>query len=298
MHEKHERGNNMIDESAVGLKLNQKFSYTWRDIILYNLSVGAQQEELEYVYEKGLKVLPTFGVIPCAATFGTEPYSSQPLMPTHQIEGLRTDGTLHMDHKLVIHKPIPTEAVLDIEKVISAVYDRGVGKGAKINVDIIGRDAAGEKLFTNTMGYLNRWSGGFGGKNVPHSDVVVPNREPDHKIPGSYPMNTPLLYRLTGDTYPLHADPEFAAKAGFPRPIVHGLCSLGYACRMMIEELFTGEPERVKSIENQFRSVAMPGDTFTLLLWDVAPGETIFRMVKDSDGKAILDYGKMVWETK
>lgn len=78
----------MLDESAVGLSVEQDFSYTWRDLILYNLSVGAKQEELEYVYEKGLKAVPTFGVIPCTATFGTEPYSEQPLMPTKKIEGL------------------------------------------------------------------------------------------------------------------------------------------------------------------------------------------------------------------
>ena len=79
-------------------------------------------------------------------------------------------------------------------------------------------------------------------------------------IKDAYPENAPLLYRLTGDTYPLHADPAFAKKAGFDRPIVHGLCSLGYACRMMIGALFPGEPERMVSIENQFRAVALPGD--------------------------------------
>ena len=105
----------MLDESAVGLSVEQDFSYTWRDLILYNLSVGAKQEELEYVYEKGLKAVPTFGVIPCTATFGTEPYSEQPLMPTKKIEGLRSDGTLHMDHKLVIHKPISKEGKLHLE---------------------------------------------------------------------------------------------------------------------------------------------------------------------------------------
>ena len=193
----------MLDESAVGLSVEQDFSYTWRDLILYNLSVGAKQEELEYVYERDLKAVPTFGVIPCTATFGTEPYSEQPLMPTKKIEGLRSDGTLHMDHKLVIHKPIPKEGKLHLEKVISALYDRGEGKGAKINVDIIAKDRAGEPVFTNTMGYLNRWAGGFGGPKVPHSSVVIPEREADYQIKDAYPENVPLLYRLTGDTYPV-----------------------------------------------------------------------------------------------
>lgn len=286
----------MLNESAVGLSLTQKFTYAWRDLILYHLSVGAKQEELEYVYEKNLKVLPTFGVIPCAGTFGMDPYDPQPMMPTRMIADLRTDGTLHMDHKLVIHKMIPTGATFDIEKVISAIYDRGEGKGAKINVDVVARDEMGEAVFTNTMGYLNRWAGGFGGEKVPHSSVKIPERDPDYVLKDYYPLNTPLLYRLTGDTYPLHADPEFAKKAGFDRPIVHGLCSLGYACRMMINLLFPGEPERMTSIENQFRSIAMPGDFFTLQVWNDGLGQVIFRMVKDADGKAILEYGRMTWK--
>ena len=114
--------------------MQQKFTYTWRDIILYNLSVGAGQEELEYVYEKGLKAIPTFGVIPCAATFGTEPYSEQPVMPTSKIKGMKKEGTLHMDHKLTLFRPIPVEGSLVIDKVITGVYDRGEGKGAKIQV--------------------------------------------------------------------------------------------------------------------------------------------------------------------
>ncbi len=286
----------MLDESAVGLSIEQKFTYTWRDLILYHLSVGAKQEELEYVYEKDLKAIPTFGVIPCAGTFGMEPYEPQPMMPTKKIEGLRTDGTLHMDHKLVIHKPIPVEGTFSIQKVISAVYDRGEGKGAKINVDIIAKDQDGDPVFTNTMGYLNRWSGGFGGPKVPHSKIGIPERKPDAVKQDCYPENAPLLYRLTGDTYPLHADPQFAKKCGFEKPIVHGLCSLGYACRMLAALLFPGEPERMVSIETQFRSVAMPGDAFTLQVWKEMPGEALFRMVKDLDGKAILDYGKVCWK--
>lgn len=281
----------MLDQSAVGLSVQQKFSYTWRDIILYNLSVGAGQDTLEYVYEQGLKAIPTFGVIPCAATFGTEPYTAQPVMPTSKIEGLRKEGTLHMDHKLVLYRPIPTEGTLTINKVITGVYDRGEGKGAKIQVEISAADETGETLFTNTMGYLNRWAGGFGGEKPPASTVHIPDRSPDLTAYGQYPANAPLLYRLTGDTFPLHADPAFAKKSGFDRPIVHGLCSLGYACRMLTALLFPGEPERVISLENQFRSVAMPGDSFALQVWLEETGKAYFRMVGDKYGKAILDYG-------
>lgn len=288
----------MLDESAVGLSVEQTYTYTWRDVILYNLSVGAGQEELGFVYEKGLQAVPTFGVVPCMATFGTEPFDPQPLMPTRKIKGLKTEGTLHMDHRLVIHRPIPVEGCLKVEKSIQAVYDRGEGKGAKIMVDIVARDESGERVFTNTMGYLNRQAGGFGGQKPPRSTAVIPGDEPDFAWEGTYPANTPLLYRLTGDTFPLHVDPEFALRSGFDRPIVHGLCSLGYACRLMAGKLFPGEPERMVSIENQFRSTAMPGDSFCLKVWRQAPGEALFQMVKDSDGKAILDCGKIAWREK
>ena len=285
----------MLDQSAVGLSTTQKFSYTWRDVILYNLSVGAQQPELEYVYEKGLKAVPTFGVIPCLATFGTEdPHTEQPYMPTSKIEGMRKEGTLHMDHKLVVHRPIPIDGTMTIEKVIRNVYDRGE-KGAKIDVEIVAKDQDGKPVFTNTMGYFNRYAGGFGGEKPPASSVVIPEELPKHTVEDQYPQNAPLLYRLTGDTFPLHADPEFARKSGFDRPIVHGLCSLGYACRMLIGVLIPGQPERMTSLEVQFRNVAMPGDRFALQIWEEAGASALFRMVRTSDGKAILDRGRICW---
>lgn len=286
----------MLDQSAVGLSTTQTFAYTWRDIILYNLSVGAQQKELEYVYEQGLKAVPSFGVIPCLATFGTkDPHGDQPLMPTSKVEGLKKEGTLHMDHRLVIHRPIPVEGELTIEKVIKNVYDRGADKGAKIDIEIVAKDADGRAVFTNTMGYLNRFAGGFGGEKPPASSVSIPEGEPKFVAEDGYPMNAPLLYRLTGDTFPLHADPEFARRSGFDRPIVHGLCSLGYACRLLIGALFPGQPERLTSLEVQFRSVAMPGDHFALQIWEEAEGSALFRMVRTGDGKAILDKGRVCW---
>ncbi len=127
----------MLDQSAVGLSVSQEFSYDWRDIVLYHLSVGAVQEELDYVYEDGMKVLPAFGVLPCLATFKTDPPSKQPLLPTRLITGIPREGTLHMDHKLIVHKPVaPCGGRLHIIKTIREVYDRGMDKGAKIMIEI------------------------------------------------------------------------------------------------------------------------------------------------------------------
>ena len=286
----------MLDQSAVGLSLSQDYSYDWRDIILYNLSVGAVQEEVEYVYEKGLKVLPSFGVIPCLATFGTKPASASPMLPTHGIPGFRPEGNLHMDHKLLVNKPLsPNGGVLHIKKTISDVYDLGGDKGAKIMIKIEASDESGEVVFTNIMGLYNRFAGGFGGEHPPKSSVVIPEGKPDYSLQSQFAANASLLYRLTGDTFPLHADPAFAKKCGFERPIVHGLCSFGYACRLLIDCLFPHEPERLLSFEAQFRSIAYPGDAFSMEIWHTGEKQADFHMLSQTSGKPILDCGRITW---
>lgn len=294
MHEKGSEGT-MLDQTAVGLSYRQRFHYTWRDVVLYNLSVGAGPEELSYVYEQGLKAVPTFGVVPCTATFGAEPYSALPTMPTAQIQGLRTDGTLHMDHTLRLYQPMAVHGTLDIEKVITHVYDRGPGKGAKITVDIHGRNEAGELCFTNTMGYLNRWGSGCGGEKPEEGGRRIPEGAPDLTAEGHFPPITPLLYRLTGDTYPIHADPALAKESGLPGPIVHGLCSLGHACRILIAQLFPGEPERMKLLSTQFRNIVLPGDSYALQIWRTGAQSALFRMINPKDGKPILEQGLIQW---
>lgn len=287
----------MLDQTAVGLSCRQRFHYSWRDVILYNLSVGAGMGDLPYVYEKQLKAIPTFGVIPCTATFGTEPYTPQPIMPTSQIEGLRTDGSLHMDHMLQICRPIPTSGVLDIEKVITNVYDRGPGKGAKITVEIRARNEAGELCFVNRMGYLNRWAEGCGGEKPEEVGKPVPDREPDFVVEGRFPPNAPVLYRLTGDTYPIHVDPDITRKVGLPGPLMHGLCGLGNACRILIDRLIPGEPERVSMLAVRFRSPSLPTDPYLLQVWRNEDTCVQFRMIHAVSGAPILDAGLMQWNT-
>jgi len=285
----------MINDKSVGLKTAQRFTYTRRDVILYNLAVGAGQENLEYVYEKVLKPLPTFAVIPCTGTFGCEPFYEAPLSPENLIPGVHREGTLHMSQRLVLHKPLAPEAVLDIEKVITHIYDRGEGKGAVVETDVTGRDQNGEPVFTNTMQVLKGLDGGFGGQPMPKSGTAIPARDPDYTERCCYPENAALLYRLTGDTFGIHVDPEFAGVCGFSRPIAHGLCGLGHITLCMVNHFFPGEPERLKDIEVQFRAVAYPGESFLMQVWQEATGTALFRMVRESDGKAILDKGVMHW---
>ena len=285
----------MLNESAIGLKTVETFRYTWRDVILYNLSVGAKTEELHYVYEDQLKTIPTFGVVPVAGTFGTVPYHELPYSPTALIEGMKSKATVHMTHVLKIFKPIPVQGELTIEKEIVDVCDRGEGKGAVIMMNVTGKDADGEAVFTNTIGFLKPQDGGFGGHPVPRTDIVMPATEPDVIVKGSFPENAAVLYRLTGDTLKLHVDPEFAQRSGFPRPLLHGLCSLGFATRILVNELVPGEPDRIKSLENQFRAPTFPGADFEVHIWKSSNGEALFRMV-GKDGKSIIDFGRVRYE--
>lgn len=284
----------MLNQDAIGLTVEEIFRYSWRDTILYNLSVGARPEELDFLYEEGLKVVPTYAAVPCVATFGVEPHRDRPVMPTSLIEGMPAGGFLHLDHCLTLHRPLAVEGTIYVKKRISAVYDWG-DKGAKILVDITGSDASGHPIFTNTMGYLKQGCGNFGGPPAPHLERTIPERAPDLYAEDLYPLTAALLYRLNGDTFPLHADPKAARESGFDRPIVHGLCSLGYACRLLASLLIPGEPERVTQIETQFRSPALPGSSFVLLVWNTQPGEAMFRMIDRQSGKPILDRGRICW---
>ena len=284
----------MLNEDIIGLKIEETFQYTWRDVILYALGVGATQEDMCFVYEKGLKTIPTYGTIPCVATFGVEPHRDYPVMPTSLIKEIPAGKFLHMDHTLDLFRPIPTSAQIHIKKEIVAVYDRG-DRGAKIVVDITGTDEDGDVLFENRMGYLKAGCGNFGGKKEPQRAHARTDAAPDCYAEGSYPLNAALLYRLSGDTFPLHADPKEAQKIGFDRPIIHGLCSLGYACRVLTGLLFRDEPERMTRIEAQFRTVAFPGDAFVILAWKITEHEAAFRMLNSKSGLPILDVGQICW---
>ncbi len=284
----------MLDQSAIGLKVTQEYTYSWRDVILYNLGVGAGAEDLDYIYEKHLHVIPTFGVLPCTATFGTDPYSEKPLSPTSLIPGLRTDGSLHMDHTLRIHRPIETDGKWKIEKKIVGIYDRGPGKGAKIDMEVNAFDKEGNLLLSNTIGYLNRWAENCGGRQA-YKTSPIPERKYDMSLPGRFLDIAPALYRLNGDVLPIHVDPEMAKAAGLPRTIIHGLCSLGHACRILIGVLFPGEPERMTTISVRFSGMAFPGDAYFLQVWRTGAYAAAFRMVSENSGKAILNDGNIAW---
>ncbi len=257
-------------ERVVGAEVpGTSFSWSDRDVILYNLAIGAgnpptEARELSYVYEGDLVALPTFGTIP--------PFAM--MMGVAGIEGLDINLTqiLHGDHQMAVHRSIPTSGSVTQKGRVVDVYDKG--KGALIVVEIESvLDKGGELLFTNRAGIFVRGEGGFGGDSGPRSSLAVPDGDPDHLVESATLPQQALLYRqVSGDLNPLHADPGFAAFAGFPQPILHGLCTYGVVGKAVVDSVFDGDTARFGTFRARFSGHVFPGETLVTRIWSQADG--------------------------
>lgn len=266
-----------LDLSVVGKKLqSMTFEYTDRDVMLYALGVGAGTDELGFTYEKELKVLPTFAVVPAfpalAGMVGVLQFN--PVM------------LLHGEQRIELKKAIPPAGKLVTTPTIRAIYDKG--SGALIVVDAETVDDKGEVVFLNTFGAFVRGEGGFGGDRGPSgAKNVPPEREPDAVVEMPTLPQQALIYRLSGDRNPLHADPDFAKMAGFDRPILHGLCTFGHVGRAILHKFCDGQPERFKDFEVRFSGVVFPGDTIVTEMWKEDGGKVLAR-AKTQRGDPVL----------
>ncbi|MAD91244.1 MAG: 3-alpha,7-alpha,12-alpha-trihydroxy-5-beta-cholest-24-enoyl-CoA hydratase [Gammaproteobacteria bacterium] len=238
-------------------------SYDDSKAILYALSVGmgvnpVDLKELPYVYEQGeiFKIVPTFATV---------------LVPDMFPPGLGWDFSqvLHSEQRMQLHKPLPKKADLLINKKVSDVFDWGPRKGALFLFEAEGRIATDNTLlFTLGCTVIARGDGGFGGPNGkgprPHR---APKRDPDFTCDLSTREDQALLFRLTGDRNPLHADPSKANQAGFDKPILHGMCSYGVACRAILKTICDYDYKLIKCFDARFTSPVVPGDIITTEIW-------------------------------
>ncbi|MET9229101.1 MaoC/PaaZ C-terminal domain-containing protein [Lentzea sp. NPDC003310] len=246
---------------AVGAELPEvKFSWAESDVLLYHLALGAT--ELRYVYERGLRVLPTFGVV--------APRFHETAAPVVSFPGVDIDlaRVLHGTQEITVPAPLPASGEAVLRTRISDVWDKG--KAAVIVQEATAFTPGGDALFTTRSSIFARGEGGFGGDRGPSGRVEVPDREPDHVIETPTLPQQAYLYRLCGDRNPLHADPEFAAAAGFDAPILHGLCTYGVVCRAVVDAVLDG-PEQVRSFGVKFAGVVFPGETLTTRVWRDGP---------------------------
>ncbi|HTJ46410.1 MAG TPA: SDR family NAD(P)-dependent oxidoreductase [Kofleriaceae bacterium] len=283
-------GNELIDvDAALGYQFEElTSSYDERDLALYALGVGAAQnpgdeKDLQLVYElhgKGMKALPTYGVIPAVNAVLTLGKQGK------QAPGLKygLDRVLHGEQYTELRRPLPTRANLTHKAKIKDIFDKG--KNALVITEITTYDDDGNELVKNELTTFVKGAGGWGGDRGPSADVnVPPDRAPDKVIEEKTSSNQALLYRLSGDWNPLHADPGFAKAFGFDRPILHGLCFFGYAGRHVISAFAPeGNPDYFKSIRVRFAKSVLPGDTLVTEMWRESPTKIVFRTkVKERD---------------
>ena len=248
---------------ARGAKLaDGESSYTKDQVILYHLGVGAgvpatDPNELQYTYEKNLKVLPSFAVIPAFGSMGG----------IASVPGLQFNFAmlLHGEQEVILHKPLPPAQKLKTSGHIPEIYDKG--KAALVILEATARDESGDKLFTNRMSLFIRGEGGFGGDSGPKAGNAAPERKPDGVVTRKTLPQQALIYRLSGDKNPLHCDPDFAKLGGFDRPIIHGLCSYGIACKAIVDEVLGGDVTQVARYQARFAGVAFPGETYQVSYW-------------------------------
>jgi acyl dehydratase len=263
------------------------FRYGPDQVILYALGIGAGPEDIEFIYEKGLKVYPTFAVIPFMSAFFGEFMKEA---------GINLSGLLHGEQKVILHKPIPPAASLESTLYCQSIHDKG-DKGAVIDVRLESRTAQGELLFENLAKAIDRTAGNFGGERGPESEKHEPpaGQSPDFKISQITAATQAALYRLSGDKNPLHIDPVFARKLGFDRPILHGLCTFGFTGRAVLKALCENDPGRLKSLSCRFMQPVFPGDTLITEGWRVGGGRYVLRTSNQAGatvlGNAVAEIG-------
>jgi len=278
-----------LNLDAIGKKIGPVTKdYTWKDVVLYALGVGAGFDELEYCYEHQLKVIPSFSI---ASVF-------EFLAEVGMSSNADLSGILHGEQDIIFHNPIPTEGTLTTEGVITHMYDKGQGKGALVVAEADTYHSKGQKLFTNVFTLFCRKDGGFGGDAGPSETVEFPGRAPDFEEKSISSHDQPLLYRLSGDIFQLHVDPEFARASGFEKPIMHGLCTHGFACKAVIKHLFPGEPERMTRFRVRFSRTIYPGVPITTQIWKMEEGRALFRTINAENGDVVIDQGIVEWMSK
>ena len=271
-----------LNLDAVGKKIGPiSKDYTWKDAVLYALGVGAGFSDLEYCYEKDLKVIPSFAI--------TTLYEVMPEALT--LTNVNLAGILHGEQELIFHNPIPPDGIMTTEGKILKYYDKGKEKGALVEAEAETRHSNGQKLFTSNMTIFSRLDGGFGGENRPREKFEFPDRDPDFTVDMSPSEDQPLIYRLSGDVFQLHVDPEFAKMAGFEKPIMHGLCTHGYACRALIQSLIPGEPEKARRMNCRFSRPLYPGMPLQVQIWKTGDGRAVWRIQNMKTQEIVIDNG-------
>lgn len=263
-------------------------AYSERDCIIYALGIGLgsdpmDQRQLRYVYEGGgLAALPTMATVLCHPG----PWTSNPAT------GIEREKQVHGEQGLKLHRPLASAGRLRGRTRVTGIVDKGAGRGALVYTERdLFDDNSNELVATLSSTTFCRGNGGFGGPTGPVKPLFpIPAGQADIVVEWPTISQAALLYRLNGDLNPLHADPEFAAKAGFQKPILHGLATFGMAAWAAMVAYGDANPDALESIHARFSAPVMPGETVRFELWRNGQEVSIRAWGMDS-GQKVLDNG-------
>ncbi|OUC80564.1 MaoC/PaaZ C-terminal domain-containing protein [Gordonia lacunae] len=279
---------------ALGAELPEvSFEWSASDAALYNLAVGAAADPmdttgLEYIHDATPKVLPTFATV-AAGFHTTEP-------PKVSFPGIDIDlaKVVHGSQQVTAYRPLPAAGKATTRTRIAEIQDKG--SAAVVVQESVTTDDEGHTLWTSRSSIFAKGEGGFGGERGSSAKVDYPGRAPDHRLTVATLPQQALLYRLCGDRNPLHSDPEFASRAGFPRPILHGLCTYGTVCRVIVDEVLGGDVTAVADYSASFAGVVFPGETLAVEVWEDDSRLLATATVVERDGAKAL--GNVVCERR
>ncbi len=272
----------MLNPDAVGITTSPaRVEWTSDFCLLYALGVGAGPAELAYTTENttGLpqRILPTLPVVHGA---GTEHFA--------HIGEFDWSRVVHARQRLDLHGGLRVGDVVDVATTITGMLDKG--SAAILQTRTTGtRPGSDRPVFTSDSDVFIGGAGGWGGERGRRDSAPEPTRQPDHVRSYHTRPEQALLYRLVGDRHPLHSDPGFAAAAGFRRPILHGLCTFGFAGRALLALVAGDEPDRIRGMEARFVAPAEPGNELVVEIW--TGKETLFR-VRTGSGTVVLTDGR------
>ncbi|MEV6015357.1 MaoC/PaaZ C-terminal domain-containing protein [Streptomyces sp. NPDC051997] len=261
-----------------------EIAWSHKDVQLYHLGIGAgvpatDPDELRYTLESRLHVLPSFATVAGAGSPGVISGLS---MPGVDVDLARV---LHGGQSVRLHRPIPAEGTATATGRIAAVYDKGTAAILVMRTEVADTDGP---LWTNDAQIFVRGEGGWGGDRGPGTRPAAPTGPPDRTVERPVREDQALLYRLSGDWNPLHADPEFAKLAGFDRPILHGLCTYGMTLKAVVDTLLGGDVTRVRSYSTRFAGVVFPGETLRIRMWRNDGGVRVAVSAVERDDAPVL----------
>lgn len=254
--------------------------YGWREQALYALGIGAKRAELAYLYEahpEGMRVFPTYAVVP----------AFEPVVALLTAAGVDLGAVVHRGQLVRLHAPLPIEGEIETVGRLEAIYD--LKRLAELVISTR-TTLAGEPLYETEWSILVRGAGGFGGDRPPPRQIPKPDkgREPDWTVLEATSEEQALLYRLSGDTNPLHADPAMAARAGFDAPILHGLCTYGFMARALVARSAGGDAGRLRLLSAQFRKPVWPGDRLQTSGWECGGGVVALRVTVEGRAEPVV----------